>query len=39
MYFDVLVERGAAADTEYQYGRNWLSQTGNNPDDLDQSMC
>jgi hypothetical protein len=35
MHFAVLVERGAAADTAYQYGRDWLSQTGNSPDDLD----
>lgn len=39
MHFSVLVERGAAADTAYQYGRDWLSQTGNSPDDLDQSIC
>ena len=37
--FDVLVERGMSKDKAFKYGKFWLANIGEHPEDLDQSRC
>lgn len=39
LHFDVFVLSGTHADVAFQYGKEWLTSIGENPDSLEQSRC
>ncbi|PJB71360.1 MAG: DUF2024 domain-containing protein [Alphaproteobacteria bacterium CG_4_9_14_3_um_filter_47_13] len=39
MHFDVFIPNGENGDKAFQYAKIWLSDIGQNADDLDQARC